>query len=67
MKRFRYILLAALLAVLASCGEKNKTPETPATLTVSPTALSFKYDDTSNKLLLVTTTEAWMTSYQCDL
>ena len=59
MKRFRYILLAALLAVIASCGEKNKTPETPATLTVSPTALSFKYDDTSNKLLLVTTTEAW--------
>lgn len=59
MKRFRYILLAALLAVIASCGEKNKTPETPETLTVSPTALSFKYDDTSNKLLLVTTTEAW--------
>lgn len=59
MKRFRYILLAALLAVIVSCGEKNKTPETPATLTVSPTALSFKYDDTSNKLLLVTTNEAW--------
>lgn len=59
MKRFRYILLATLMAVIASCGEKNKTPETPATLTVSPTALSFKYDDTSNKLLLVTTTEAW--------
>jgi len=63
MKKSRFILLlAAFLYLAVSCGEKNRiTPET-ATLTVSPTALSFKADDSSNKLLLVTTTQAWNAS-----
>ncbi|MBQ6291951.1 MAG: alpha-amylase [Bacteroidales bacterium] len=59
MKRFSYILLAAFFALAASCGEKNKTPETPSTLEVSPAELSFTYDDASNKLLLVKTTGSW--------
>ncbi len=61
MKKFRFILLAALLAVAASCGEKPVTPET-ATLTVSPATLEYKAEDSSNKLVLVTTTEGWTAS-----
>jgi glycosidase len=60
MKRFRYILLAALLLVAASCDKPVK-PEA-ATLTVSPSTLEFKADDASNKLVLVTTTEPWTVS-----
>jgi glycosidase len=62
MKKFRSILLAAALISLAvSCGDPQPQPE-PATLTVSPTSLSFKADDSSNKLLLVTTTASWNAS-----
>ena len=61
MKKSGIILLAAVLFTALSCGEKNK-PETPATLTVSPTSLSFTADDASNKLVLVTTTESWTAS-----
>ena len=60
MKQFRYILLAALLLVAASCDKPVK-PEA-ATLTVSPSTLEFKADDASNKLVLVTTTEPWTVS-----
>ncbi len=61
MKKFRFILLAALLAVAVSCGEKPVTPEA-ATLTVSPATLEYKAEDSSNKLVLVTTTEGWTAS-----
>ena len=60
MKQFRYILLAVLLLVAASCDKPVK-PEA-ATLTVSPSTLEFKADDASNKLVLVTTTEPWTVS-----
>ena len=59
MKKSRFFLVAALLFLALSCGEKNKTPEIPATLTVSPTEISFTADDASNQFLLVKTTEAW--------
>ena len=62
MKKFRYILLAALLLVAQSCGEKKPPQPEPATLSVSPTSLSFTADDSSNKLLLVTTTASWNAS-----
>ena len=58
MKKSGFFLLAALLFAFVSCGEKPVQPEA-ATLTVSPTELSFTADDSSNKLLLVTTTAAW--------
>ena len=60
MKKFRYILLAALMCAAVSCDKPVK-PEA-ATLTVSPTTLEFKADDASNKLVLVTTTESWTAS-----
>ncbi len=58
MKKSGLFLLAALLFAFVSCEEKPVQPEA-ATLTVSPTELSFTADDSSNKLLLVTTTAAW--------
>ena len=62
MKKSRYLLLiAALLSFAVSCREKEPLPA-PATLTVSPTEISFTADDSSNKLLLVTTTEPWTAS-----
>ncbi|MBR4133746.1 MAG: hypothetical protein IKU04_04390 [Bacteroidales bacterium] len=62
MKKSGYLLLiAALLSLAVSCREKEPLPA-PATLTVSPTEISFTADDSSNKLLLVTTTEPWTAS-----
>ena len=58
MKKSRFLLIAALLSLALSCKEKEPEPA-PATLTVSPTEISFKADDQSNKLLLVTTTASW--------
>ena len=60
MKKFRYILLAALMCAAVSCDKPVK-PEA-ATLTVSPSTLEFKADDASNRLVLVTTTESWTAS-----
>ena len=60
MKKSRFLLIAALLSLALSCKEKEPLPvPAPATLTVSPTEISFKADDQSNKLLLVTTTASW--------
>ena len=60
MKKSRFLLVAALLSLALSCKEKEPLPvPAPATLTVSPTEISFKADDPSNKLLLVTTTASW--------
>ena len=62
MKKSGFLLLiAALLFLAVSCREKEPQP-VPATLTVSPTEISFKADDSSNKPLLVTTTEPWTAS-----
>ena len=62
MKKSRLFLIAALLLVVQSCGEKKPPQPEPATLSVSPTSLSFTADDSSNKLLLVTTTASWNAS-----
>jgi len=63
MKKFRFILLSVLVLAAASCGgDKPVQPETPDTLTVSPASLSYTADDTSNKLVLVTTKAAWTAS-----
>ena len=42
MKKFRYILLAALMCAAVSCDKPE--PPAPATLTVSPSTLDFKAD-----------------------
>ena len=62
MKKSRLFLIAALLLVVQSCGEKKPPQPEPATLSVSPTSLSFAADDSSNKLVLVTTTASWNAS-----
>ena len=62
MKKFRSILLSALLLFAASCGgDKPVQPDTP-TLKVSFELLSFEADDTSNKLVLVSTKADWTAS-----
>ena len=59
----RKTLVLALLALLTlSCGETKKDPDptTTLSLTVSPTSLSFKAEDSSNKLVTITTTGSWV-------
>ena len=61
MKRFVWILTAAFC--LAACGGKEPiTPEPVETLSVSPATLSFTDEDTSTKLVSVTSSSAWTAS-----
>jgi len=63
MLHMKKTLVLALLALLTlSCGESRKEPEPTVTLSlsVSPASLSFKAEDTANKLVTVTTNGSWV-------
>ncbi len=61
MKRFVYLLWTMAVALLfSSCGGKETPqPTQEDTLSVSPTSLSFTEEDTSTKLLSVTSNTSW--------
>ena len=61
MKKLAWILTAALC--LAACGGKEPvTPEPVETLSVTPSSLSFTDEDSSTKLVTVTSSSAWTVS-----
>ena len=63
MKKLIPILaLAAVAFSVVCCGGTNPTPAETDTLTVSPASLSFDAEDTSSKLVYVTTTGDWKAS-----
>ena len=58
MNQLKYILLAALCALVVSCGEKGKDDPTD-TLSLSPASLSFAAKGASAQSVGVTASGAW--------
>jgi Glycosidases len=58
-KLFPILPLVAALFLSVSCDPKNNEPVVTDTLTVSPESISFEAEDTSNKLVYITTEKDW--------
>ena len=60
---FRLLLpVAGILALVSACGGNDPAPTVTDTLTVSPQTLSFDAEDSSSKLVYVTTSGDWTAS-----
>jgi sugar/nucleoside kinase (ribokinase family) len=65
MNQLKYILLAALCALVVSCGEKGKDDPTDS-LTLNPTSLSFAAKGASAQSVTVTASGTWSATPKAD-
>ena len=65
MKRFLYMALSAVL-LFTACKEEPTVQEEELTFSVTPSSLSFKAEDSSSKLITITTNGNWTASPAAD-